>query len=168
MSASGGCRWIMQHIVGSLRRQQQAVCSRFPSCSIDLEMSAPAGAVTATWTTSGRTVVTYKISSGVCCPVGGSSSRAEDSDMVTAHSVAASASPGVARSVCNLGERALMIGVLSSSGTTSIGTATRSSSTGGSAKGIWAPRPVSRRKPSPALWTTGRWHASAPHTSSRL
>ena len=95
----------MQHIVGSLRWQRQAVCSRFPSCSIDLETSAPTGAVTATWTTSERTFVTYKISSGVCCPVGGSSSRAEDSDIVTAHSVGASASPGVARSVCNLGER---------------------------------------------------------------
>ena len=68
------------------------------------ELSVPAGAVTATWTTSGRTFVTHKISSGVCCPVGGSSSRAEDSDMVTAHSVGASASPGVARSVCNSGE----------------------------------------------------------------
>ena len=57
MSESGGCLWIMWHVAGCLRWQRQAVCSRFPSYVIDLELSVPAGAVTATWTTSVRTFV---------------------------------------------------------------------------------------------------------------
>ena len=89
----------MQHVTGSLRRQRQAVSSRFLSYSIDLELSAPAEAVTATWTTPVRTFVTYRISPGICCQVGGFSSGVDDSDDVTEESVGSSTFPGVGMNV---------------------------------------------------------------------
>ena len=125
-----------------LWRQRLAVCNRFLSYSIDLGLSAPAGAATATWTTPVRMFVTYKISPGICCQGAGVLPESVTPTMslknlwAPPRSLARRGASAVWMSVCEIGELSKSLGI------TSIGMVNGSISTVGSARGICAPRPL--------------------------
>ena len=70
-----------------------AFCSRLPSQSKNLELSAPAGAIPTTWTTPVRTFLAYNILSEARCSVVEFYSEVDGSDVVTEESVGSSAFP---------------------------------------------------------------------------